>query len=149
MKLFSRSGTDLKDYDGDGNDEHRCHSRIVESLEAALQDVYTTIGKDEFYRQGWHVYAGCWNYRAKRGGSSLSVHSWGCAVDINPAQNNWKQYSTSFSEDAFDAMERHGFLSAYRAWGHDAMHFQKCTFAYVKSNSHYGRNGYPSWIVEA
>lgn len=30
---------------------------------------------------------GCWNVRRMRGLKSLSIHSWGCAIDINAAHN--------------------------------------------------------------
>ena len=148
MALYSRGGNGLKDRDGDGRDEHRCHSAIVDRLEAALQEIFYTLGKAEFERQGWNIYGGCFNYRKKTSGGSLSTHSWGIAIDINPDQNGWKQYSTTFSDAAINIMEKYGFLSAFRAWGHDAMHFQACIPS-IKKNSYYGRNGLPKNIRTA
>lgn len=30
---------------------------------------------------------GCWNIRKKRGGNSMSLHSWAIAIDVNAAEN--------------------------------------------------------------
>lgn len=147
VQLYSRGGTGLSDRDGDGNDEHRCHEKIIDPLEDAFIELLTRLGRQEFERQGWHIYAGCFNYRYKTSGGSLSTHSWGIAIDVNPDQNGWKQYSTSFSDEAFDIMEKYGFLSAYRAWGHDAMHFQRCRFATISKGSYYAKHGLPKHIV--
>jgi len=148
VRLYSRDGADLGDRDGDGNDEHRAHKMIVKPLEAALREIYATLGKERFELEGWHVYAGAFNYRTKTGGSSLSTHSWGIAVDFNPAPNGWKHYATTFSDQAIDIMEKHGFLSGFRAWGHDAMHFQRCIPS-ISSGSYYAKHGLPSNIVAA
>lgn len=34
----------------------------------------------------------CFNYRVKTGGESLSLHAYGCAIDINPQQNPYVWY---------------------------------------------------------
>lgn len=146
--FYKRGGTGLKDRDGDGRDEHRCHGLVVDRLEAAFQELFSTLGKARFYEEGWHIYGGCFNYRYKTGGSSLSTHSWAIAIDQNPNDNGWKQYSTSFSDEAMDIMEKHGWLSAYRAWGHDAMHWQQCIPRVVRG-SYYDRHGLPDHIKEA
>ncbi|MCD7818364.1 MAG: M15 family metallopeptidase [Lachnospiraceae bacterium] len=36
----------------------------------------------------------CFNYRAVTGGSSLSKHAYGCAIDINPQQNPYVWYTS-------------------------------------------------------
>lgn len=66
---------------------------------------------------------GCFNIRAKRGGTSPSLHSWGLAIDINASWNRMGQPSTQdprlvacFKEAGFD-------------WGGDwkrldSMHFE-------------------------
>lgn len=148
VRLYSRTGAHLTDRDGDGNDEHRCHEKIAGPLEAAYRELYDTLGKAEFERQGWHVYAGSFNYRRKTSGGSLSTHSWGIAIDVNPGPNGWKHYGTTFSDEALDIMEKHGFLSAGRAWGHDFMHFQ-FAIPYVSTGSYYDEHGLPAHIVEA
>lgn len=148
VRLYSRTGPELTDRDGDGNDEHRAHKLIVKRLEAAFREAYETLGKIEFERQGLHVYAGAFNYRKKTGGGSLSTHSWGIAVDINPDPNGWHHYATTFNDVTFDIFEKHGFLSAFRAWGHDAMHFQ-AAIPTIASGSYYAKRGLPKHIVAA
>ena len=37
---------------------------------------------------------GCFNVRAKKGGASLSLHSWGLAVDVNAAWNGFGMVPT-------------------------------------------------------
>lgn len=148
MVLYSEGGTGLKDRDGNGRDEHRCHKLIIANLEAALMEIYNTLGEDQFKKEGWHIFGGCFNYRRKTSGGSLSTHSWGIAIDINPDKNGWKYYGTSFSDTAIDIMEKYGFLSAGRAWGHDYMHFQ-AAIPFVSKGSYYAKNGLPKHIKQA
>ena len=148
IRLYSRNGVNLSDADGDGRDAHRCHKDIVKRLEAALQEIYETLGRFRFEREGWHIYSGCFNYRKKRGGSSLSTHSWGIAIDVNGNENPFKSTETTFSAEAVDIMEKHGFLSGGRAWGKDWMHFQ-AAIPRISSNSYYALHGLPRNIKRA
>lgn len=147
-RLYNRSGQLLTDKVGDDRLDHRCHRALVGRLTAALAEIYVRLGRAEFERQGWHVYGGCFNYRAKRGGSSLSTHAWGIAIDINPDENPYNVNKTTFSALAIDIMERWGFLSGGRAWGHDWMHFQ-AAIPNISSGSYYAKNGLPKNIVRA
>lgn len=139
-RLYSRGGQTL--------DRHRCHRLVAPRLTTALAEILALLGRAEYERQGWHVYGGSHNYRAKRGGSTLSTHAWGIAVDLNPGENGLRTTTTTFSEAAIDVMERHGLLSGGRAWGRDWMHFQ-AAIPTVSSGSYYARNGLPANIVAA
>jgi hypothetical protein len=55
---------------------------IIEPLTKALQNVI-----EEGLEEEIHTWDGCFNIRAKRGLTSMSLHSWGIAVDINAYQN--------------------------------------------------------------
>lgn len=145
IRLYTRSGAGLSDRTGNGLDDHRCHKAVKDALQAALREIYDTLGKRRFEKEGWHVYGGCYNYRRKRGGSNLSTHSWGIAIDINPGENGLRSSKTSFSDEAIDIMEKHGFLSGGRAWGRDYMHFQ-AAIPRVSSGSYYAKNGLPRHI---
>jgi len=62
----------------------RCHRLVVDALAGALAEVEAAnlaglIDPDGF--------SGCWNPRTTRGGTSLSRHAWGVAVDINVGAN--------------------------------------------------------------
>lgn len=147
-RLYSRSGTLLSNLSGDERLDHKCHRLLIGRLTAALAEIYVTLGEAEFRRQGWHVYGGCHNYRDKRGGSTLSTHAWGVAIDMNPNENTLKSSKTTFSDVAIDIMERWGFLSGGRAWNRDYMHFQ-AVIPSISSGSYYARNGLPKNIVRA
>jgi hypothetical protein len=147
-RLYSRTGSLLKSYIGDSRLDHRTHSKLAERLTNALAEIYRTLGKEKFEREGWHIYGGSHNYRPTTSGGRLSTHSWACAVDMNPNENVFAQTSTTFSTLAIDIMERWGFLSGGRAWGKDWMHFQ-AAIPSISSGSYYARNGIPKNIEKA
>ena len=148
MRLYSREGAHLSDHNGNDFDDHRCHTAIADRLESAYRALYNELGREQFMAEGWHVYSGCFNFRTKTGGSSLSTHAWGIAVDINSTDNPYRQTTTTFSDKGIDIMERFGFLSGGRAWGKDWMHFQ-AVIPNISSGSYYARNGLPKWIKAA
>jgi hypothetical protein len=94
---------------------HRCHKKVKESLERVLANIEPAS------------YDGCFNFRKRRGGSSLSVHAWGAAIDINAATNgnstHWPTKAT-MSFDVMEAFAREGWMSAGAFWSRDAMHHQ-------------------------
>lgn len=147
-RLYNRIGTRLQDRAGDERLDHKCHKLLVGRLTAALAEIYVRLGQTEFRRQGWHVYGGCHNYRKKTGGRSLSTHSWGVAVDVNPGENPYQGSKPTFSDEAINTMERWGFLSGGRAWGRDWMHFQ-AVIPNISSGSYYDLRGLPKNIVAA
>lgn len=100
----------------------RCHEKVGDSLHRIL----TVISKGpdaELLKK----YAGCYNYRVMRGGTSLSCHAWGIAIDLAPDTNGnrmpWPKIAT-MPITVMEAFSREGFLSAGSAWSRDAMHFQ-------------------------
>lgn len=145
MRLYELDGALITDKTGDDLPDHRAHRMVVGRYQAALLEIYVTLGDAEFRRQGLHVWGGAFNYRKKVGGSSLSTHSWGIAGDHHPSKNGYKHYATTFSDVVFDIFEKWGFLCAYRAWGHDAMHVQAAIPVIVKG-SYYDRKGLPKNI---
>lgn len=95
-----------------------CNKDMVIPLEKAFRNIMTAgIAKE------LKTWDGCFNIRKKRGLSSLSLHSWGIAIDINAAWNQLNQKPTMSS-----ALVK-CFTDAGFEWGGtwtrlDGMHFQ-------------------------
>jgi len=70
------------------------------------------------------TFDGCFCVRKIKGGKSLSVHSWGMAVDLNAAKNPFNGGCT-WSDEFLQVWARHGWESGW-LWDEptDAMHFQ-------------------------
>ncbi|MCF7947675.1 MAG: M15 family metallopeptidase [Spirochaetia bacterium] len=85
-----------------------------------------------FYREKfeqYNRYGGVFNYRHKRGGGELSVHSWGIAIDLNPHLGRFgsQEDANTYPRAIVEIFKERGF-----EWGGDwanpdAMHFQACT----------------------
>ena len=72
-------------------------------------------------------YGGIYNYRPKRGGTSLSLHSWGIAIDLDADDNGFRDswpVKADMPLAIMEAFAREGWTSAGAFWGYDAMHFQ-------------------------
>jgi hypothetical protein len=100
----------------------RCHTKVAESLHRVLSAIANSECK-------WILrkYAGCFNHRPMRGGTRLSTHSWGVAIDLWPARNGNTVHWPTRAEMPIEVMEafaREGWLSAGAFWSRDAMHAQ-------------------------
>lgn len=108
----------------------QCHKLVVDSLKAIFTDILEHYGIEEIKRLQLDDYGGCFNYRLMRGGTKLSVHSWGCAIDLDPDRNLLKENHTTarFARPEYKAMidifYKHGWESLGRERGFDYMHFQ-------------------------
>lgn len=95
-----------------------CNKDLVEPLKKAFQELILTGYVNEL-----KTWDGCFNIRKKRGLSSMSLHSWGIAIDVNAFENGLGQtpklsagFVKCFTDNGFD-------------WGgvwtrKDGMHFQ-------------------------
>lgn len=95
-----------------------CHELLIKPLETALTSVVRAGLEDEI-----KTWDGCFNIRRKRGAPSISLHSWGLAIDINAAWNPFGKPPT-MSKELVRCFENAGF-----DWGGhwdkpDGMHFQ-------------------------
>jgi hypothetical protein len=106
----------------------RCHRVVVDAATAALDELVKAglerlIDVADTQRNG-----GCWTPRELRtdfgtSGRTLSRHSWGAAIDINPTTNPFGGVA-QIDRRVIDAFARHGFI-----WGGDfpipdGMHFE-------------------------
>ena len=117
-------------YDGAKVESIAVHELVAQHVLAALQEVLDVYGQPRIKELGLDQYGGCYNYRQTTGGSSLSMHAWGIALDFCPEGNEYAkrapEASLSKPECAawFDIWERHGATSMGRACGKDWMHVQ-------------------------
>ena len=132
-RFFGRAGDELNltsmdvdglgvKYDGKLVKTIRCNVKVAESLSRILEAI---ANSHSAYVLG--KYGGCFNFRKMRGGSSLSVHSWGAAIDLDPDSNGNNQAWPTSSTMPLEVMEifaREGWIPAGAFWGRDAMHFQ-------------------------
>ena len=108
----------------------RIHEKCADTLSKALDEILKEYGITEIKRLGLDRYAGSYMPRKMRGGTSWSMHAYGCAIDWYAAPNGLttkcpdalfcgKEY-TAF----FDIWESVGWLSLGRSIGRDYMHVQ-------------------------
>lgn len=109
----------------------QCHKLIAEQLKKALNDILCHYGIDEIIRLQIDIYGGCFNYRFMRGSTkTLSVHSYGCAIDIDPDRNLLHETSKTarFARKEYKAMIDIFYLNGFESMGRernfDWMHFQ-------------------------
>jgi len=110
------------EYDGVPVRIVRAHDLVADSLLRILQNIAASP-----HRGILREYAGVYNFRQKRGGSSYSVHAYGAAIDIDPDHNAFKDSWPIKSMMPMEVQEffaREGWKSAASAWGYDAMHFE-------------------------
>lgn len=118
-------------YDGKKVKSIRVHQLVADRLSAALKDIINHYGEDiEKIAPGACVYDGSYYYRNTRGSSSVSIHSWGLALDFDASFNGLKTKTPNarLAQDIYkpfwDILEHHGFLSLGRRQGSDWMHCQ-------------------------
>lgn len=95
-----------------------CNKDLVSPLSKALKALINSGHVNEL-----KTFDGCFNIRKKRGLSSMSLHSWGIAIDVNAFENGLNKepklsagFVKCFTDNGFD-------------WGgtwerKDGMHFQ-------------------------
>jgi hypothetical protein len=108
-----------------------CHGKVRESLERIFARTLDHYGADEIRRLGLDLFGGCLNVRKMRGSASAwSIHSWGCAVDIDPDHNQlkFKRAQATLDNPPFDPfwsfVYDEGAIGLGRERDYDWMHFQ-------------------------
>ena len=88
-----------------------CNRDLVDPLSKALNNLIITGHVKEL-----KTWDGCFNIRRKRGLTSMSLHSWGLAVDMNSSDNGLgKTYNQLIAEGKKPFSE--GFLQCFRDAG--------------------------------
>lgn len=110
-----------------------CHRLAADTFTSIFAEAVRHYGERDFRALGLDQWGGCYNYRPTRGGSSLSMHAWGIAIDIDPLRNGLKvrrpiaRLSQLDAEPFWRIVEAHGATSLGRARGYDWMHTQLAT----------------------
>lgn len=95
-----------------------CNRDLITPLNTAIGNVIDRGLSSEI-----RTWDGCFNIRKKRGGNSISLHSWGIAIDINAAWNRFGQAPT-MSKALVKCFVDAGFDWGGRWVKPDGQHFQ-------------------------
>jgi hypothetical protein len=104
----------------------RVHRLVAESLKRALAAIWVAVGQSqaEIERIGLNLIGGGYVWRLMRGGNSLSMHSYGCAIDLDPERNGLGDQTPAMDPRVIAAFEAEGWTWGGRWKTKDGMHFQ-------------------------
>ena len=102
----------------------RIHRKCAVALSAALQAIWVASGKSQAKIDEWgaSTFGGSYNYRLMRQSNRLSMHSYGCAIDLAPERFPMGKSSAKFVPEVIKAFAVQGAVNLPR----DRMHFQFC-----------------------
>ena len=108
----------------------RVHKLVKDNFEAVFNDLLAEYGYEKLKELGIDLFGGCFAYRKMRGGTSWSKHSWGIAIDLDPARNTLKEtkatarFARAEYKPMIDIFYKHGFISLGVEKNYDWMHFE-------------------------
>lgn len=119
-------------YDGAPVSGVRVHKKCAEAFGRVFGRIWEAAGHDQAVIDAWGVsiYGGAYNYRLMRGSARLSMHAWGCAIDLDPDRNAFHDVTPAFARPPQSAVVA-AFEAEGATWGGrwsgracDGMHFQ-------------------------
>jgi D-alanyl-D-alanine carboxypeptidase len=98
------------------------HRKCAESLGRVFAAIWAASGKSQATIDKWGVseYGGTYNYRLKRNSNTLSMHAYGCAIDLAPQRYPLGSTKAKFVPEVIKAFADEGWVNLPR----DRMHFQ-------------------------
>jgi hypothetical protein len=108
----------------------RCHRLVADNFLRVFNELLKVYGYEKIKELGIDLFGGCFNYRAMRGGSDYSRHSWGVAIDLDPERNQLKEtaktarFARPEYKQMIDIFYKHGFVGLGREQNRDFMHFE-------------------------
>jgi hypothetical protein len=118
-------------YDKQPVKKMRCHNKVAKAFLNVFNDLLTHYGETKLNELEITDFGGCFNYRLMRGGTKLSRHSWGIAIDLDPDRNLLREtkktarFARPEYKPLFDIFAKHGFVSYGVEFDRDFMHFEK------------------------
>lgn len=106
------------------------HEKVAPSAGRIFARILDAYGPERIDALDLDVFGGSLNVRKMRGGSRWSMHSWGIAIDFDPARNqlSWGKDRASLAAPVYDTFwrlwEEEGWLSLGRTRNMDWMHVQ-------------------------
>lgn len=113
----------------------QCHELVADPMTAIFAESARHYGEVRFRQLLLDRFGGCFADRNMRGSKSKSMHAWGIAVDIDPANNglSWTSSRATLARPEYEPfwriVESHGGVSLGRTANRDWMHFQFARFA--------------------
>lgn len=108
----------------------RCHNLAASHFKLVFADLLIHYGQTKLTELGIDLFGGCFAYRAMRGGTDWSRHSWGIAIDLDPQRNQLKEDKSTARfarleyKPMIDIFYKHGFISLGIEKNYDYMHFE-------------------------
>jgi len=101
----------------------QCHKMMIEIFGKVFADIVAGGLQSKI-----KTYGGCFNHRAQRGGTKLSTHAWGIAIDLNPFENQ-QGTQGNMDQGVIDVFQSNGFEwgGTFHGSRRDPMHFQFAT----------------------
>jgi len=106
------------------------HKRCADSLAKIFNNIWLASGKNQKIIDDWgvSVFSGSYNYRVMRGGNVLSMHAYGCAIDLDAPRNGFHDPTPHFAQvpQVLKAFEDEGWTwgGSWSGRSKDGMHFQ-------------------------
>lgn len=107
-----------------------CHRLVADNFLRVFKELLKEYGLPKIQELGIDLFGGCYNFRKMRGGTELSRHSWGVAIDLDPDRNllheksNTARFARPEYKKMIDIFYKNGFVSLGREKNYDWMHFE-------------------------
>lgn len=107
-----------------------CHKLVADKFLAVFNDILAHYGLDRIKELQLDDFGGCFNYRLMRGGTKLSRHAWGIAIDLDPDRNLLREtkktarFARPEYKPMIDIFYKHGFINYGVEYDYDFMHFE-------------------------